>query len=550
MKKTISVLLACILLLGVMAPAAFAAKVTRVSTPIVFVGGQEDYIYSDKDNKNSVKYNTGDLSEEAVSDISDSVRTELFRAASGNWKPYTDGFYEAAMPYYDGVALNGNGVPSNKTGYDCLKEKTVVDKAVNGRYGLYDYKFIYDWRLDPISNAVELNTYINQVLTATGKTKVDIVAQGIGCSTVLAYLSKYGSSKVSELVMDNAALRGSDVYGAMFSNDVQQDPEKLAVFVAEFRRNNTLLQVVKSNIDPENWNTMSSVKFTRAAYGKLYEDVIPRIMRNVFATMPGIWSLIPDAYYNSAIDGVFTTYDAADEDDEEQEGFSAKEYAGLIKKINNYHSTIALKTDTILANAKKNGVNVYLIANYGFQMIPVNANSGQSDVYVSLASQTLGATAAPYGDTFSKNYLKNADAQYISPDNEIDSSTGTYADHTWFIKNLEYREKPETVDALIIAILNFNGYTNVIDLEDYPQFLYASNDRLDLAPLTEEGDSDYEETENEESTTDKLTFGNFLDFIKNFIEAIVNLVTSLIRTGQSIEIGDSFSPTEPSTTAG
>ena len=76
MKKTISVLLACILLLGVMAPVALAAKVTRVSTPIVFVGGQEDYIYSDKDNKKSATYNTGELSEEALGDISDSIRTE------------------------------------------------------------------------------------------------------------------------------------------------------------------------------------------------------------------------------------------------------------------------------------------------------------------------------------------------------------------------------------------------------------------------------------------------------------------------------------------
>ena len=549
MKKTISVLLACILLLGVMAPVALAAKVTRVSTPIVFVGGQEDYIYSDKDNKKSAKYNTGELSEEALGDISDSIRTELFRAISfGNWKPYTDGFYEAAMPYYDGVALNNKGLPTNKTGYDCLKEKTVVDKAVNGRYGLYDYQFIYDWRLDPISNATDLNTYINQVLTATGKTKVDIVAQGIGCSTVLAYLSKYGSTKVSELVLDNAALRGSEDYGAMFSNDIEQDPDRLAVFLAESRRNNALLQVVKQNIDPENWESMSSVKATRATYGKLYEDVIPRIMRNVFGTMPGIWSLIPDAYYNAAIDSVFPKYELA----EDQEGFSAKEYKVLIDKINNYHSTIALKTDKILSDAKKAGVNVYLIANYGFQMIPVSASSGQSDVYVSIGSQTLGATAAKYGETFSKNYLKLADAAYISPDNEIDSSTGAYADHTWFIKNLEYREKPETVDALIIAILNFNGYTSVIDLEDYPQFLYCSNDRLDLAPLTEEGDSDYEETEQEESTSGKLTLSNFFEFVKNFIEAIVRLVTSLIHTGQNIEIGEPTTTpaVEPTSNAG
>jgi pimeloyl-ACP methyl ester carboxylesterase len=539
MKKLISVLLVCSMLLVVLAPAAFAAKVTRVSTPVVFVGGQEDYIYSDKDDAESDTYITGDLPKEALDEITAAIRPQLTDAFVGKWDGYTDGFYRGAMPYYENIVLDGDGLPINDTGYDCLKPEQIVDKGVNGRYGLYDYQFIYDWRLDPIANADELNAFINEVLSVTGADKLDIVAQGIGCSTVLAYLANYGSAKISELVMDNAALEGSDVYGAMFSSGltIDSESEALAVFVAEARRNNTLLQVVKHNINPESWETLGSVKATRRVYAKIYEMVIPRIMRSVYATMPGVWSLIPDAYFNSAIDGVFTKY----EEDENTEGFSAKEYAGLIEKINAYHTGVAVHTAELLQAAAENGVNVYLIANYGFQMIPVNAAAGQSDVYISVGSQTLGVTAADYGKTFDEDYLEEADEAYISADQEIDASTGAYADHTWLIKNLEYREKPEVVDDLIISILNFNGYTNVADLEEYPQYLFCSKDRADISPLKETGDSEYQETETENETSNKLTLSNFFDFVKSFIEAIVRLVTTVIKTGQSVEIGDMFS---------
>ena len=213
----------------------------------------------------------------------------------------------------------------------------------------------------------------------------------------------------------------------------------------------------------------------------------------------------------------------------------------LIEKIDAYHSSVAVRAAEILDEASENGVNVYLIANYGFQMIPVNATAGQSDVYISIGSQTLGVNAAAFGKTFDEDYLAAADADYVSADNEIDAASGTYADHTWMIKNLEYREKPEAVDDLIIAILNFNGYTNVFDLEDYPQYLFCSNDRLDLSSVKETGDSDYQETETENDTTGKLTLPNIFNFIKSFIEAIVRLVTSVIKTGQGVEIGDMFS---------
>ena len=533
MKKTLSVILVCVMLMGCLAPAAFAVKLSRISVPVVFVGGQEEYIYSDKDDIDSDQYFTGDLPEDVLDDITDGLRSALVKGLSGDWTEYVDGFVSAALVYYSEIMLDGTGEPINETGYDCLKEETIVDKGVNGRYGLYDYTFIYDWRLDPMANAEDLNDYINTILEITGAQKVDIVAQGIGVGTVLAYMKLFGTDKICELVLDNASLNGSEAYGVMFADEIEQDPDKLAVFVAEARRNIALLQVIKRNVNPESWDDYLSVKATRAVYGKVYEEVIPQILRSVYATMPGFWTLIPADMFDNAIDGVFPDHEIANES------------AELIAKLTRYHDEVAVNTRQLLDDAIAAGVNVYDIVNYGFQMVPVNANVGLSDVYTGVESASLGATVAPYGETFSDEYLEEAEAngtdKYISPEKNIDASTGFAPDHTWFIKNLEKGDKPEVVDALIVAILNYNGYTTVDDMPGYPQYLYCSKDCLDLSALNEEGDSEYQETENENSTSEKLTLGNFFEFVRSIISAIVSLVKNVIGFGQSNPFSSFFS---------
>ncbi len=528
MKKLLSVFLAfCLVFIGI---APIMVSAAKVSLPVIYVGGQEEFIYSDKTDAESKTYFTGDLPEKELDAVTAGLRPQLVSAIAGNWEAYLEGFYEAAIPYYSEIILDNDGLPINNTGYDCLKEETLVNKAVNGRYGLYDYKFIYDWRLDPCANAEELNDYVDAVLEVTGAEKVNIVAVGIGCSTVLAYMQAYGTEKISELVLDDAALNGSDVYGAYFCDDIKQDPDELAVFVAEARRNNQLLQMIKRNISPENWDSYLSVKATRAVYGKLYEITIPRIARAVYATMPGVWSLLSDAYYEDAIDTIFEDYEFAFEN------------AILIEKLNNYHYNVGSKTQEILTAAVEDGVHVYNIVNYGFHMIPVNEKANKtSDVYISVESATLGATVADYGKTLiDEEADADADADaveenpYLSPEKDIDASTGFQPDHTWFIKNLEYNQKPAVVDDLITAILNFNGYTNVFDIETCPQYLYCTNDGLELTALGDTIEDDTETPGSEDpSETRPSGLAGFFDFIRRIINTIVSFVRNVISYGQS-----------------
>ena len=520
MKKLLSVILAFCMVFACMAPVVVSAA--KVTLPVIFIGGQEETIYSDKNDAESKTYFTGDLPEKELDEVTAGLRTALVRALAGDWEEYLEGFYEAAIPYYSEIILDNDGLPINNTGYDCLKEETLVNKAVNGRYGLYDYTFVYDWRLDPCANAEDLNEYIDAVMEVTGAPKVNIVAVGIGCSTALAYMKQFGTDKISEIVLDDAALNGSDVYGAYFSDNITQNADELAVFVAEARRNMALLQMIKRNVSPENWDSYLSVKATRAVYGKLYEITIPRIARAVYATMPGVWSLLSDEYYEDAIDTVFEDYEFAFEN------------AVLIEKLNNYHYNVGSKTQQILSNAVEAGVHVYSIVNYGFHMVPVNDKSNvTSDVYISASSASLGATLAPYGETLELE--EGADETYVSPEKDVDASTAFLPDHTWFVKNLEYNEKPAVVDDLIIAILNFNGYTNVFDIEACPQYLYCSNDQLELTALAdtlEDGTQD-PSGEDPSSETGQTGLTGFFGLIRRIINAIASFVRNLISFGQS-----------------
>lgn len=530
MKKIISVLIVFSMILSCFAPMAFAVK---VSTPIVFIGGQPDTIFLDKNNEEGKTINTRELPKEELdkitSSLSSGLNSPLSKALAGNWTEYLDGFYTQAVKYFEPLMMDMFGDPINQTGYDCLKEE-VVNKGITGRFGLYDYQFIYDWRMDPIENAVDLNDFINEILEVTGKRSVSVVAQGIGASTLLAYLSQFGYSKISEIVFVNAPLWGSEVYGAMLADEMDMKSDQVSIFVAEARRNIALLQLLKRNIDPESWETLSSVKATRAVYAKIYEKVIPRIMREVFGTMPGFWSMIGDDYFNNALDTVFDDYQYR------------YDYQVVIEKANAYHESIFKNTNTILNLASDYGINIYMIANYGFHMIPVGDNSDtQSDIYVSVKNQTMGAISAAYNKTLGSAYIEKAkendEDKYISPDGEIDASTSYAKDHTWFIKNLENNEKPACVDDLITSILAFSGYTTVFDLKDYPQYLFCSNDREDLSATTDTGNSDYVDNQNEEESSGRLSLTGFIEMIRDFIRQIAELVMSLIRFGQTADFG-------------
>lgn len=464
-------------------------EIPGVPVPVIYVGGRQDYIYANGKDPEAGTYLTASLPEGAMGEIIDAAGKELFNGILKNdWDSFCDILYNAISEYFAPVALDEKGNVTNTTGYDCLKKETLNDEAIEGLYGLHDYEFVYDWRLDPCANAVELASFIKAVKAATASEKVDIVASGMGYSTVLAYLAQCGYADLEACMIYGAGLNGSDTVGALFSGDLMIDDDALNRYIQENLSDTDIvlgLSQYAADLVISNGFADSLFNLTTRIYKQIYTKVLPRILMDSFGTMPGYWSLVGDEYYETAKEISFSGKSAGEQEE-------APDYSVLIKKLDHFHYNILNNAKELLDGAIKDGVKLYNVVKYGKQIMPLSANADKtSDGINLLESSSLGATAAKLGEKLTEEYIAGKaaapDGKFLSPDGEVDASTGYLPMHTWYIKNLPQASEPEIVNIMLEKILAFDGYTTVFDLEEYSQFLVCSNDADRMENLTETG---------------------------------------------------------------
>ena len=250
---------------------------------------------------------------------------------------------------------------------------------------------------------------------------------------------------------------------------------------------------------------MGGVKLALNEVNRVYklvcENVVPRILRDSYGTMPGYWAMVEDDCYDSAKKLVF--------------GGVEDEWAGLIEKLDHYHNNVALKSEEILKQCADDGINVYNIEKYGFASFPVVKDCEMicdSTVNLTLASE--GATTVDsFKKTFSKDYMakaeQNGTAKYISPDRQVDASTCLFPDSTWFVKNLRHKAFPDSMNALVAEMINAEGTFTVFDSAEWPQYMVFDEETQTASPMTEENCN----------TTDRWK----TNFFKNLIIVFKNL---------------------------
>ncbi len=462
--------------------------------PIVYIGGRQDYIFSDGKDAESETYLTASLPEGAAREIIDAAGKELFNGLLKNdWDAFCDILYDSVSEYFKPVALDEKGNVTNTTGYDCLKPEALEDEAYEGLYGIHDYDFIYDWRLDPCANAVELASYIKAVKAATGVDKVNIVASGMGYSTLLAYLAQNGGESIDGCILYGAGLTGSDTAGVLFSGEMQIDDDALNRYIQENLSDTDIvlgLSQYAADLVISNGFADSLFNLTTRIYKQIYTKVLPRILMDSFGTMPGYWSLVGDEYYEKAKEINFPASKEASEDIGTEE--EPVDYSVLIKKLDYFHYNVLNKAKALLDGAVKDGVKLYNVVKYGLQVMPLSVNADEtSDGINVIGSSSLGATAAPIGTKLDEAYIaakkETPSGKFLSPDGEVDASTGYLPMHTWYIKNLHHESEPYIVDIMLEKIFAGDGYVTVFDSEEYAQFLVCSRDADRMENLTETG---------------------------------------------------------------
>lgn len=552
MKKIISILLAAVIICTMAIPAA-AANISGWGSqiPVVEISGDGEPLYDANGNQifkttDILSMFTGGNSEEGeegnhalVEAMINVLEPFLLEGLyKDEWDNFYDNLYKEMSDLFSASHLNKDGTAPEGTGLSQSRKDEVAanleidHKNGKGYYAELDYKFFYDWRLDPWEVADLFHAHVEKVKQTTGSKKVAVIAKCLGTNVVLAYVAKYGTESIYGLGFDGGTVNGmepiSDAISGKFGvdgsaiNRILIDCAEYGIFdVGDF---------VTSTIDLlERSGALDAVVgiTEEYLYDKLVYGVTSALARSTVMTWPSYWAAVTDTDYETAIEYVF-----GDENDEKR-----TEYAGLIAKLDNYDKEVRQRIPELLKKVKGSGARVAFIAKYGSQMIPTGSSASLvADQFVSVNRASFGATTSTVYDTLSDEYIAQREAEgkgkYISPDKQIDASTCLFPDNTWFIKGNKHSNWCWWETDLLYTVTTSSEYLTIDDF-DFTQYVVYRKDTNYAEKMTTENCN----TEAWETTPDELSPSRTAFIIRaltslfNWLKELINLVQSLMSQG-------------------
>ena len=494
MKKVISVLLAALMLFGLFVPASAVSVKTRAQYPMIYFRGNSETIY---DSEGNAVYDF-DVDGDTIKQMAKKILPYFAKAyLTNDFDEYYKVFAEEMTKLYDKCILDGDGNPRYGTGISEDQKKANIREMNtdysdgNGTFSINNYDFANDWRLDPLSTVDEVEKYIDGVLKVTGKDKVCLICKCLGGDLILAYLAKYGTEKIHAVCFGSTVAFGGDLANDPFSGHLSITGDNLDRFASDKFLSKLLpnfdkvvYEFIKETVSLANAAGIAdgaSDAFMKLLYKKLYKGLVPALATATYGTWPGYWTMVTADRYEETKNFVFG--------DEESEKY--QQYAGLIKKLDNYDKLVRQRIPELLKNAEADGVNICIVSKYGFQMPPViEAADEQGDVWTTTRYSSLGATVSKIGTTLSDEYIESRKAlgfeKYISPDKQIDASTCVFPEYTWFIKGAIHDDWTKEEDRIILSVCDSNERVTVDNLDGRPQFLVYDRENDSVSPMTEE----------------------------------------------------------------
>lgn len=540
MKKVIALLLALVMSLTMMVPcfAAFDTGDYKSDIPVILISGDGDSIYDAEGNEvfrfsNLVSMLTavkGDALKESLYNVIQPLMVQA--VLKNNWQPFYDSLEKEIGKLFEDCRLDENGEVTNGSGIsqerkDYMANAVASDpKLTNGGYSLYDYRFWYDWRLDPLENADTFNDYIKMVKKATGAPKVSIVTRCLGTSVVMAYIAKYGLDDIQGIGFDGTVANGAEILSEVISGKFRIDGEPVVRFlkdakaihlidISSFITSTVELVVSTGLVD-------GAIEITETLlYNKLVEGMTSALTLSTFFTWPSYWSAVTSEDFDAALHHVFGP-----------EGSEKRiKYAGLIEKINNYDRVVRRNVEKLYKSISASGANVATISKYGYQIIPLIESSDiVADQFASVTNSSFGATTSKLCDTLDEDYIEKRVAQgkgkYISPDKQIDASTCIYPDYTWFTKGSSHSNWTKWEDNLLHEISTADRQLSIDDFPEYSQFMICDNDTGEMTIMTEENCM--------VTSWDDTASRGITGKIKKFIKALYNWVKEAIYSLKDI----------------
>ncbi|MBR6620756.1 MAG: hypothetical protein IKK85_10450 [Clostridia bacterium] len=464
-KSALSILLALTLVFGT-AAIAFAEKAECDcgDAPVVFVEGIGTTLYL-KDKNGEEKTAFPMSTDIILTSLAKFIPTVLISTTFGGWNSFSKSLALFAGELFSEVDCDENG-DSVLPVYAEEPDEPLVSEHTDGTN---IYSFRYDWRLDPYETAKKLDKYIDEIIKATGHSKVVLSAYSEGGEITLAYLDAYGSSKLEKYITQCSAFQGLTLIGEVFTNNVGVDGKVLADFLVNIVGNTGADDGVVKLLDFLRYTGIYAgvAKLLDTVLDNCFADIYDVIARDMFACMPGIFNFVPASYFDKAIDMLF--------------GNDKKTYSKLIERVTRYHKA-QVNAKSIIEKAHKNGVAIALVSNYDCYPMPLTGDIiYQSDMLIDSANSSGGAAFAPLGETFADGYKQaNKDEHnHLSPDGKVDASTCMFPEYTWFVAGYNHWN---TCDEFIHWLYWYDGQPNVSTNKNYPQFMRGNAAALTVAP--------------------------------------------------------------------
>lgn len=383
-----------------------------------------------------------------------------------NWNVFGDKLIGGAKDLIGDIACNPDGTSRSNVS---IKDEFYFPDGYHYDRNLY---FSYDWRLDPIDNSIKLNNYIQFVLEKTGSDKVALIPNSMGCTVVMAYLQQFGTDDVESVVMRSSAFQGVSLVGELFNKKLQINKRAVTGYIKGFLNEDSQSKQIGLMITA--LDILGIVDIIISVVDELLLQLTDRVygemLIETFGYMPGVWSLVPDEYYESAKSTML--------DDEKN--------SVLIGKIDYYHDEVQGKAKQILQRAIDNGVSIALISNYNLYGCPITENpDAQTDFLIDTVYTSGGAVCSPLMSTLGANYRQAVDCghDHISPDNIIDASTCMFPEYTWFVKGMLHTNFNSDYNELVNWILSAEKQPNIFDNARFPQYLQLNKSDNTLSPV-------------------------------------------------------------------
>ena len=419
-------------------------------------------------------------------------------AVTKNWEPFADDVCAAATDMFKPIYCAEDGTTGNKSGVRFTypaADKITKDSEVS---------FKYDWRIDPIEVAAQLNSFIDYVLKCSGAKTVKICCHSLGGVITNTYLTIYGDSKISGVCFNSTAIFGQRYIGELMTGQIVLNSDSLQEFLSyvfDYNEYKTLLNEIIEIVRVAGLMDIV-INLGNDIINNILEQASREVLAPLFAGWLSIWAMTADEDIAESEDFMFNTI------------CKGLDRSALKAKIDRFNTQVRPYKKATLEKLNKDA-SVYVISRYGYCSIPLTPSwTIVSDGVVDTKSTSFGATVAPYGEKLSDEYLAKADPKYISPDKTLDASTCMFPEQTWFIHDMQHANNPDSLDEMMYTLLRYDGQATVETFAKYPRFCEYFPHTDMIVPYTE--------------AEPEMTFAYKLGcMVRELITLIVNLVKKI-----------------------